>query len=188
MTELFPQLAGLKGGVKQHWVNTNLDFITLLNDNLGFDETCRVLHMKADTLASALKRAEDEHRPAITRADKAYSLAQRAEVKADESMHELAVQAEALIGSVNEVGELKQNLTSYFKLLAEVNSVMARLCQATINNLTYHIDSPPKYKVGLTKRLSRGRLSVSNPVSHQLTGAKMSVRHRSHFKRRWPRV
>lgn len=188
MTELFPQLVGLKGGVKQHWVNTNLDFIAMLNDHLGFETTCRVLYMKADTLASALKRAEEEHRPAITRADKAYNLAASAEGKADEALRELAVRASALEASFNEVQQVKRNLGGYFTLISKASQLMAELCQATRNNFTYHIVSPPKYKVGLTRRASRSRLLISGPGSCSLPGAKMSARHSHFHQRRRPGV
>lgn len=185
MTDLFPQLKGLKGGDKQAWVNKNLDFIAMLNDMVGFEEARTMLRMKPDTLISALGRAEGRHRPAITHADKAYNMAQRADMKADEALHELEVQANVISGQISETQELKQNLTSYFALMAQANNLMAKLCQATSVNFTEHIGSLNKRKVGLTRRNSRGRLllSVDRGSSRQ---PRPQVKH-TYFRARRPR-
>lgn len=160
MTDLFPYLKGLPGGKKQEWINSNLDFIAMLNDIVGFEETRKLLYMKPGTLVSALKRAEGQHRPAVTRADKAYNVAQQANNNSYEALRELAVQAEAIAGNSAEVQELKENLTSYFTLMERANGLMAKLCQTTRVYFTEHIDSPHKRKVGPTRLSSRGRLSI----------------------------
>lgn len=187
MSELFPELAGLAGGKKQHWIESNLDLISMVQDAIGFDRACEIFHMKADTLSNALKRAEEHHRPMVTRADKAYNLAQVADGKASEALKELAIQAEVVAGTIEDVDQLKQNLTSYFKLNAELNRVMAGLCQSRRVYFTEHIGSAHKRKVGPTPLWNRGRLLVcSDRRSHQLPRPRVKNHsHRSHPKRRW---
>jgi len=79
MINLFPELEGLKGGKKQAWVSNHLDLIWSLNNELGFDKAREVLHMKADTLISALQRAEKSNRPAVTNGKRALAKAQYVE-------------------------------------------------------------------------------------------------------------
>lgn len=182
MTELFPGLHKLAGGKKQAWINQNLDFIAMLNDNLGFEETAKALHMKADTLSKALVKAERGHRPSVTRADKAYYLAQSACGKADTALGELAVQAEAIACSTEEVQELKTNLTSYFTLISKASELMARLCQSTHSNLTEHIRYKSPRKVGLTKRIGSSRLLLSTKKAQNKRNKRPYSRP-FHFKR-----
>ena len=127
MTEIFPELAKLKGGNKQGWINRNLDLISALNDNLGFDQTARVLHMKADTLSRALVRAEGSHRPVITEANKAMSRAVVNEAKINEALSELHRQAEELEIHTAEDYRLREYLGQYFGLLAAANTMMQKL-------------------------------------------------------------
>lgn len=184
MAELFPELNGLKGGEKQAWINRNLDLISLLNGQLGFEPTRQVLKMKADTLASALQRAEQHHRPAVTRADRAYNLAQINEAKVNEVLKELSVQAEAISATADELGELKNNLTSYFTLMSQANEVMARLCQSTHTYFTEHTDSLNKRKVGLTTHGSHDRLALFSGRQSVSSHRPDEIRQRNTFKRR----
>lgn len=203
MKELFPHLKGLRGGDKQAWINANLDFIAMLNDQLGFDKTREVLFMKADTLASALKRAEARHRPVITEAQKAHMLATTADRKADAVMREQAIQAEAIAGLSQELSETKDILLQYHEMQAKIHTMTARALSGTTQAryFTEQILNPNKREVGPTTRNRRVRLTISNKVgltSHARPsliadrrskrllrqGVKEHPRHR-HFRKRW---
>lgn len=161
MNELFPHLKGLAGGKKQAWINSNLDHIAMLNEMLGFEETCKALYMKADTLVTALKKAERYHRPEITEANKAFNLAERANNKADNIWKELSIQAEIIKKQLEDNENLRDILTLYFETMANNNLLMAKLCKATQTYFTEHIDRANKRKVGPTRHASRSRLLIS---------------------------
>lgn len=165
MTDLFPELAKLSGGRKQNWITTNRDLILALYDKFGFEDTARMLHMKQETLTKALQRTEASYRPAITQAEKAMLLAQRADIKADQALGELETQAEVIEGSINEVSELKANLARYFGLMARAHTIMEELMSsvAHVRDLTYHINSQPTKKVGPSVSRGRARLFLSCP-------------------------
>lgn len=153
MTEVFPGLSGLKGGKKQVWVNANLELITLLNDQLGFDQTCRMLYMKAGTLSSALKKAEGRHRPTVTLAQKAMSRVLMTDGRLEGLGRVVHEQGEILETHLADDYRLRANLSNYFGLLAQANALMQELIMSTTTkgndpNFTYHIGRASKHKVG----------------------------------------
>ncbi len=160
---VFPGLKGLAGGKKQHWINANLDLISLLNDNIGFEYTRKALNMKADTLEKALQKAERQHRPAVTKAERAMNRTLVVESKLNEIIPELERQAVELSEHVADDIDLRKNLSDFFRLQASANSMMAEIVQRqgyTSPDLTYHIISPNGHKVGPTaenQQLNRRR-------------------------------
>lgn len=165
MTEVLPGLETLKGGQKQHWIDTNLDFIDMLNYHVGFDTACLMLNCKPDTLIKALRKAESQHRPAITQAEKALNRAALAENKAYEAIKELRTQAEILIDAINRQDLvdkiLVEGLESQSRLLSLMASAIVNTGSQSATNFTEHINSARKRKVGLTPRRERVRLSIS---------------------------
>jgi len=71
MTDLFPELTGLKGGKKQAWVINHLELIWSITDEVGFERAKEILRMKDATLVSALQRAEKSSPAAVTNGKRA---------------------------------------------------------------------------------------------------------------------
>ena len=136
---LFPELKNLKGGKKQAWINEHLDVIVALNDSLDFDETAEILHMKANTLIRALRKAE--RKPVITESNKAISRAALNREKIDEVRKELHGYADDMDRHVAEDRQLLEYMVHFYRLLAEANTIMAELMSnvAHTRDLTYHI-------------------------------------------------
>ena len=164
MSEIFPELAKLKGGKKNFWINRNLDLVAGLNDTIGFDTTARVLHMKADTLSRALVRAEGHHRPQITLAEKALNRGVLHEGKINDIIKQLNRHAGEFEQHVEDDNQLREHLEKFYQLQAAANTIMAELISSTrhARNLTYHIISPPHKKVGPSHIARSGRLFLSN--------------------------
>jgi len=141
MSDIFPELAKLKGGKKNFWINQNLDLIAALNDHLGFDQTAMVLNMKASTLSRALVRAEGSHRPVVTKAEKAMNRAVLNEGKINEVIKRLNCHAGALNEHFAEDYQLREYLAQYFKLQAAAHTMMEQLMSSVAHtrDLTYHI-------------------------------------------------
>lgn len=165
MTDLFPELRGLKGGQKQAWINRHLPVIVALNDSLGFDETAELLHMKADTLARALKVAET--RPAITQSEKALSRGALNGRRIDELVQRVNRHQEALTGCFAEMRQVRDNLGQYFKLQAAASELMAEVIMSgsqtmpDVANFTEPIICKPQYKVGPSSYPRSGRHFLS---------------------------
>jgi hypothetical protein len=193
MKELFPHLKGMNGGKKQHWINSNLDIISMLNDIMPFDDLCKALYCKADTLSKALQKAEGHHRPTITKTEKNQLHIQKVENKVDVLFQEQAVEAEVLAEQVDRVGNLEDNLANYFSAQAHLNTIIARLVSRSKSpsDITYHISSAHKRKVGPTSRNVKlvrhsfsglGRLQLPRPRT------KETQHRRQPLKKRWPGV
>jgi len=176
MTELFPGLSNLRGGQKDQWIRNNLDLIAALNDHIGFEETAKVLNMKAQTLSRALQLAEGSHRPVITLAEKAMSRGVLNENKINQLAKELNHHREALVQCFVSMRQVRDNLSQYFQLQASANALMAEVMsnRSTMSNeanFTEHISSVPKRKVGPSERIGYGRLfSYRGPRRKQLLG------------------
>ena len=173
MTELFPGLEKLRGGKKQHWIRSNLDLISALNDNLGFQETARVLNMKSDTLAAALEKSERGHRPGVTLAQKAMNKTLLNSGEIYEIKGELERHAVELDNHFRENRETFEHLQQYFELQAAANTIMSKLLSGVshASNLTYHIGSPNKRKVGPSKAIRSGRLLLFLDPGRQVPGS-----------------
>lgn len=200
--ELFPQLAGLKGGKKQAWINANLKTISALAGMVPFDSLCEALHCKADTLTRALRHAESNHRPAITAADKAMLEAQRASIKASSAMNELAVQSSALAGLSADMDDMSANLSQYFGIMAQASTMMQKLMSRPNRYKSFHnvyLDRTDTKSVQLSKKTKKSslipgrgaaRLLISTPGRLQLPGQVVkgvSRRQSAHNARRSPR-
>ena len=173
MTELFPGLEKLRGGKKQHWIRSNLDLISALNDNLGFQETARVLNMKSDTLAAALEKSERGHRPSIKESTKAMNKALINSEEIYAIKGELERQGEEIENHIGEDQQLREHLQQYFELQAAANTIMSKLLSGVshASNLTYHIGSPNKRKVGPSKAIRSGRLLLFLDPGRQVPGS-----------------
>ncbi|MFC1954321.1 hypothetical protein ACFLVZ_00655 [Chloroflexota bacterium] len=138
MKELFPELKGLNGGKKQHWINANLDNISMLADIMPFEDLCQILHSKSDTVVKALQKAEKKHRPAIRGAEKNSLKIQKVETDLDVFKRELQMQTEVLAGQVEKVGNLQEDLAEFFSIQASLNSFMKkRLLRADLRTSDY---------------------------------------------------
>ena len=160
--DLFPELKNLRGGRKQAWVNQHLDVIVALNDQLGFEQTRQLLHMKADTLAGAINRAEGFHRPVITMAEKAMGRVALNENKVNELVKELYLHAEVLESHDATLEVLQDNLRNFFEFQAAANKMMASVMSSMETkrfetNFTEHIASAPRQKVSPSNRAGRGQ-------------------------------
>ena len=164
MTEIFPELAKLKGGKKNFWISRNLDLVAALNDTIGFDTTAKVLHMKADTLSRALVRAEGHHRPQITLAEKALNRGVLHEGKINDIVDKLNRHAAEFDEHVEDDNQLREHLEKFYQLQAAANTIMAELMSSTrhTRNLTYHIISKPLRKVGPSLRAGSSPLFPGN--------------------------
>jgi len=165
MTQILPGLKDLKGGQKQHWIDSNLDFIDMLHYHVGFDTACLMLNCKPDTLIKALRKAESQHRPAITQAEKALNRAAIAENKAYEAIKELRTQAEILIDAVNRQDLvdkiLVEGLESQSRLLSLMASAIVNTGSQSATNFTEHIRYPNKREVVPSAIPGRVRLPFS---------------------------
>lgn len=205
--ELFPQLAGLKGGKKQAWINANLDTISALSEIVPFDSLCEALHCKADTLARALRHAETKHRPAVTAADKAMLEAQRASNKASMAISELAVQSSALAGLSADLDDMAANLSQYFGMMAQASTMMQKLMSRPNRYHSFHNIylvrtasksvqlSKSKVKSGSILDKRTARLLLSTPGRSQLPGQGVKGVSRRQYRHnarrspgRWPYV
>jgi len=188
---IFPGLDKLSGGEKQHWINRNLDLILLLHENLGFQETRKALNMKSETLEKALVKAERHHRPVVTRADRAMNKAMIVESKVYNLEAEVSRQGVDLSDHTARDQQLREYLAQFFELQSRANGMMAELVKS-VSNFTYHLDSPNKRKVGLTRLSNQGRLSLFSGQGRGLPrpGIKESPKHRRchYLKRRRPGV
>lgn len=142
MSDIFPELAKLKGGRKQAWINENLDLIVAVHDKLeDFDKTAEIFHMKLGTLSRALARAEGHHRPVVTLAQKAMNRGMLNEGKINEVIKEINRHAEALDTHFAEDYQLREYLAQYFKLQAAAHTMMEQLMSnvSHTRGFTYHI-------------------------------------------------
>ena len=127
MDELFPELKNLKGGKKQAWINEHLDVIAALSDSIPFDRLTEILHMKPETLSAALAKAEGDHKPIITKADKATSRVALVDRKANEITKKVHGIAEAFIQYVEKDERRWNNMTRYFIVQSNLNELMAQV-------------------------------------------------------------
>lgn len=187
MTDMFPELKGLCGGKKQAWINRNMDVIVALADKLEFEKVAAFFKMKPGTLSRALMKAEGQHRPVITKADKAISKAAMAEVRSYEAVKKLNEYASAL----NEIVEHDDRRWNYLTNLFIAQSRMLEMAaQFMLNdetgsnrrNFTEHISCAPRHKVGLSTRGRRGQLfSCHGPGREKLPGPVKGIR--SHHRK-----
>lgn len=188
--ELFPELRGLSGGKKQHWLNSHLDVLATLYEVLPFDQLCSATYCKPETLLKALKKQEGRHRPSLRVAEQALSVANLANSGQVANRQELKLQFELLSEAVNDLDDLKQNLSDFFEAQAHINKLMSNLVQKSRSNLTYHIGSTTRRKVRPTetKSITSSRPSVSKNSSgpakvRRSTGP--TQRHRNRTRKRW---
>ena len=190
MSEIFPELAKLKGGKKNFWISQNLDLVAALNDTMGFDATARVLNMKADTLSRALVRAEGHHRPQVTKAEKALSRVALNEGKIYDLAKIVNGHSEALTQCFAEMRQVRDNLSRYFQLQSAASALMAEVMSNVkttpdVPSFTQHIFLSPKRKVGPSLRIGTGRLFVYHgPRRNQLPGPSRSSHHRNYNHQR----
>lgn len=137
-----PGLKGLKGGEKQVWIKSNLQLITTLYDNYGFEATCKACIMKPETLTKALKKADRADRPSYRKAEQAYNSAFLANEKIYKLMPEFERINDKLDQHFNDDVELRRMLADFFQLSAKLNSMAAQLVEKqgyNMSNLTEHI-------------------------------------------------
>ena len=127
MNELFPELKNLKGGKKQAWINEHLDVIASLSDSIPFERLTEILNMKPETLSAALTKAEGNHKPIITKSDKAISRVALVDRKANEIAKKVYNQAEEFIQHAEQDERLRNNLTRYFIAQSAINDLMAQV-------------------------------------------------------------
>lgn len=203
---------GLHGGKKQSWINANLDTIAGVHSALGFEQTCQLFNMKADTLISALQKQGKRHKPAVTKADKAFNLAYLNETRIHDLTKEVYTAFEFLSNFSEDFQTHLKQLENYFTVQAKTNELMANLCKdmstSRVTYFTEHIFSKARREVGLTRKLERvglttkskagtdvkyhpGQLShFRGPVRNQLTGpkARKISKHQYSHNRGWPDV
>lgn len=193
MTELFPFLKGMNGGKKQYWINSNLDFIAMLSEHMEFNDLCQTLHSKPETVVKALQKAEQKHRPAVTKADQALNLGQINSIQISEVHKEVESQADILEYLVSDYTEIKEYLADFLESIGNSHLIMSNLMRKSVSNLTYHIDNTKRSKVSPSKQElpALDGLSVSSGYDLRRAilkpGNKRSVsQHRKPTKRRRP--
>lgn len=168
MTEVIPGLAGLKGGLKKNWIDNNLPFISMLNDNYGFAEACKMCGMKPGTMVKALQQAERESRPVVTLAQKAMSRVLLNEDKLHDISRQVNEHARVIEDHLADDHQLRQDLANYFGMLSQANALMQRLVMShstkpSVANFTEHIGIAPNRKVGPSRHKPSVRLFASVP-------------------------
>jgi len=199
--ELFPELKGLKGGKKQHWINANLDKISMLAEIMSFEDLRKALYCKEETLTKALQKAEQHHRPTKTKLDKNALEIEKVGNSVGVIFKELQIQAEVLSETVEKVGFVNETLSEYHGIQARLHNLMEKQFSGTKSNsyvaytpeldpsnFTEHIASTHKRKVGPTSLESQDRLRISSgrsrvqPLRPKIKGIR---KHRSPLRRRW---
>lgn len=121
-----PELVGLRGGEKQRWNNSHLDYISDTFELKGPEYTKALFRLSERTLKSVLGRAEKQHRKSYNLADRAINEGRINAVNIHQNEMDISYLADVLFEHI-ERSESRWNSTANLsQLLSEVYGLYAK--------------------------------------------------------------